>query len=206
MPKADLYNMEGNILGQVNLREDIFGQSVSEGLLYEVVRAYLLNQRLGCASTKDRGEVRGGGRKPWRQKGTGRARAGSRRSPLWKGGGTIFGPQPGLPQRIKISSQAKQKALRGALSEKAAQGNFIVLETLNLDKAKTSAMVELLNHLQLNRPLIVLDGNDQKILTASRNIKGLEVTNVDNLNPYLVIKHQKLLMTKAALARLEDSL
>ncbi|MEW5766091.1 MAG: 50S ribosomal protein L4 [bacterium] len=205
MPKADLYNMEGSILGQVSLKEDIFGQSVSEGLLYEVVRAYLLNQRLGCASTKGKAEVRGGGRKPWRQKGTGRARAGSTRSPLWKGGGTIFGPQPGQ-HRIRISAQAKQKALRGVLSEKVEQGNFRVLETLNLNEAKTSAMVELLNRLQLNRPLIVLDGNDQKILMASKNIKGLKVTGVDNLNPYLVIKHEKVLMTKAALARLEDSL
>lgn len=205
MQKVDVYNMEGTVVGEVGLKEKIFGQSVSEGLVYNVIRAYQLNQRLGCASTKNKSEVRGGGRKPWRQKGTGRARAGSRRSPLWKGGGTVFGPQSGM-HRIKIPVQARQKVLRGALSEKAVQGDLMVLETLNLEKAKTSMMVELLNRLKLNKPLVVLDGNDQKVLMASRNIKGLDITNVDNLNPYLLIKHQQVLMTKPALARLENSL
>lgn len=205
MPKIDVYDMEGTVVGEVGLKEEIFGQSVSEGLVYEVIRAYQLNQRLGCASTKSKGEVRGGGRKPWRQKGTGRARAGSRRSPLWKGGGTIFGPQPGA-RRIKVPVQAKLKVLRGALSEKAVQGNLMVLETLNLDEAKTSDMVELLNRLKLDKPLVVLDGNDQKVLMASRNIKGLDITTADNLNPYLVVKHQQVLMTKPALARLENAL
>jgi large subunit ribosomal protein L4 len=201
--QVNLYNIKGKILGQIELPKTIFSQKISEFAIYESVKAYLANQRLGTACTKTRAEVRGGGKKPWRQKGTGRARFGSIRNPIWRGGGVAFGPKP-HSFKIKIPAKVKQRALISALVDKAINKEIVVVDSLNIDRPKTSIMAEVLKNLNLSTPLIILEEPNKNLYLSVRNLKGTEVILASNLNTYKVLLHEKLLFTKKALDKLED--
>jgi len=201
--EVNLYNTNGDILDKIELPKTIFSQGISEAAVYEAVKAYLANQRLGTACTKTRGEVRGGGKKLWRQKGTGRARMGSSRNPIWRGGGVAFGPKP-HSFKIKLPAKVKQKALISALVDKAMNEKIMVVDSFKIDQPKTSTMVKILKNLNLSRPLIVLDQPDKNLYLSIRNLKGTDFTLASNLNAYEVLAHEKLVFTKKALAKLEN--
>jgi len=209
--ELNLYNIEGNILGRIVLPQAVFSQNsnsvtkqkVSESAVYESIKAFLANQRLGTATTKHRGEVSGSGKKPWRQKGTGRARSGSVRSPIWRGGGVVFGPRP-HSFKIKPPTKIKQKALISALVDKAINDKIIIVDSLKINEPKTSIMAKVFKTLNLQKPLIVVEEPDKNLYLSTRNLKGTEVILASNLNTYKVLAHEKLLFTKKALAKLED--
>lgn len=206
MPKLALYNIEGNQIGEVELRDDIFGIDVNEYVVHSVVKAQLANKRQGTHATKTRTYVRGGGRKPWRQKGTGRARAGSIRSPLWVGGGTVFGPQP-RSYRITIPKKVRRLALKSALSSKVKDNQIIVLDDLALSEAKTKVMANILKNLNVDRKalLVTAEGNET-VKRTSQNIAGVSSTAAKDLNVYDVLAHDKLVITKDAVAKVEEVL
>lgn len=199
----NLYNTKGNIVDKVELPKTIFNQKISEFAVYDAVKGYLANQRLGTACTKNRGEVQGSGKKPWRQKGTGRARVGSIRNPIWKGGGVIFGPRP-HSFKINVPTKVKQKALISALIDKAMNDKIVVVDSLKMEQPKTSIMANILKNLRLEKPLIVLEKSDKNLYLSIRNLKGTDVILSANLNPYKVLAHEKLLFTKKALSELEN--
>lgn len=187
-------------VGTVELPAAVFSEPLRRHLLYEAVCAYLAGARRGTASTKTKGEVRGGGRKPWRQKGTGRARVGSIRSPLWVGGGTVFGPKP-RSYKINLPKQARRAALRSALATKFRAGFFMVLDRLALPEPKTKHMVEVMKTLQLgDGALVVLEGRDRVVELASRNLKAIKVVPVQALNVHDVLRYRHLVMTQEAVA------
>ncbi|MEW6606750.1 MAG: 50S ribosomal protein L4 [bacterium] len=202
---VNLYNIKGDILEQIELPKTIFNQEISNGCIYDSVKAYLANQRHGTACIKHRGEVSGSGKKPWRQKGTGRARVGSSRNPIWKGGGVAFGPKP-HSFKIKIPDKINQKALISALIDKAINEKIVVVDSLKVESPKTSIMAKILKTLNLTKPLIVLDQPDKNLYLSVRNLKGTEMILASNLNPYKILLHEKLLFTKRALSKLEDRL
>lgn len=200
-----LYTQQGVESGKIDLPK-IFETKISQPLLHEVIVAYNSNQRFGTHSTKTRGEVSGGGAKPWREKGTGRARAGSIRSPLWRKGGIIFGPKP-RDYYQNISSKKRRQSLVMALSAQASNNNIIVLEDISLSEAKTKNMAEILKRLNIKKntnTLIILNNISKEIKLASRNIKNLKVLDIDNINTYLVLWAKKLLFTKDSLFKLEE--
>lgn len=204
MPKVPVYNMEGNQVGEIDLNEAIFGTEVNVPLLHQVVVAYEANRRQGTASTKTRGEVSGGGRKPWRQKGTGRARHGSIRSPIWVGGGVVFGPKP-RSYRQAIPKKMRRAALRSALSAKVGAGNVIVLDALNVPEIKTKTVATMLEKLNVTgRALIVTESPDRNLHLSSRNIPGVALRVAEGLNAYDVLKHEKLIITKDGVAKVEE--
>lgn len=206
MPKVAVYNIEGRQVGDIELNEAVFGADVNEALLHQVVVDQQANRRRGTAATKNRTQVRGGGRKPWRQKGTGRARVGSIRSPLWVGGGTIFGPSPRDYSR-RMPKKARRAALRSALSSKVADGSIIVLDELVLNEAKTRTMVGILNAVKAaKKPLVVLADWDENVNRAARNIPGVMVSKSLGLNVYDLLNHENLVITKDAVAMLEEVL
>jgi len=204
--ELSLYNIKGEEVGEFSLKDDIFNAKINKYLVHQVVKRYLADKRRGTASTKTRGEVSGGGAKPWRQKGTGRARAGSDRSPIWVGGGTVFGPQPrdysfSLPKKMKIA------AIKSILSDKMKNGEIIILDQLSLEDAKTKKMAEILKNLQaLEKPLIVIGKEDENIAKMVRNIKGAMVLPSSKINSYDLINHQKLIFTKEAIQKIEEVL
>ncbi|MDI6735111.1 MAG: 50S ribosomal protein L4 [bacterium] len=202
MYQTNLYSKEGKVLNQIQLPESIFSQKVSEPAVYDSIKAYLANQRLGTACTKTRGEVSGGGKKPWKQKGTGRARVRSTRNPIWRGGGVVFGPKP-HSFKIKLPKKVNRRALISALIDKAMNDKIVIIDSLALDKPKTSVMAKILKNLNLQNPLIILDESDTNLYLSVRNIEGADVILASNLNPYKVLLHEKLLFTKAALDKLE---
>lgn len=201
--EINLYNIKGQIVGQIILPKVIFSQDVSESAVYESIKAFLANQRLGTACTKHRGEVSGSGKKPWRQKGTGRARSGSIRSPLWKGGGIVFGPRP-HSFKIKLPSKINQKALISALVDKARHNELVIVDSLKINEPKTSLMTKVFKSLNLQKPLIIIEEPDKNLYLSIRNLKGTEVILASNLNTYKVLDHEKLLVTKKALTQLEE--
>ncbi|MBE3576789.1 MAG: 50S ribosomal protein L4 [Limnochordales bacterium] len=207
MPKAPLLNLEGETIGEIELPESVFGVEVNEALIHEAVIAQLARQRQGTASTKTRGEVSGGGRKPWRQKGTGRARQGSIRAPHWVGGGVVFGPKP-REYGYSLNKKARRQALRSALSGKARDGEILVVDDLRLAEPKTAAMARILKNLKVSTALIVLDGADaearRNVMLASRNIPGVSTLRAEDLNPYAVTAHRHLILSKAAVERVEE--
>lgn len=206
MPKVSVYNLEGQTVGEIELSDVVFGAPVNETLLHQAVVTYLANQRQGTASTKTRAEVRGGGRKPWRQKGTGRARQGSIRAPQWVGGGTVFGPKP-REYRLAMPKKARRAALRSALSAKVREGNLIVLESLTLPEPKTKLMAGVLGRLAAERkPLILLAERDRNVELSTRNLPGAATMQATDLNVYQVLSHEKLVLTKDAVAKLEEAL
>lgn len=206
MPKVSVYNLEGQAVGEIELSDTVFGAPVNEALLHEAVVMYLHNQRQGTASTKTRAEVRGGGRKPWRQKGTGRARHGSIRSPIWVGGGVTFGPKP-REFRKAMPKKARRAALRSALSSKVIAGDLIVLDELQMAEPKTKQMATILSRLNGERkPLIVMAERDRNVELSTRNLPGAETARARDINVYQVLNHNKLLLTRDAVALLEEAL
>lgn len=204
MPDILVRDSNNQVIETIRLRDDLFGGKVEEGTLHQVVVNFLANQRQGTHSTKTRGRVSGGGKKPYRQKHTGRARAGSIRSPLWRGGGTIFGPLP-RDYSYTVPQKMKRRALMTALLEKLSHDEVVVLDAIALEKPKTKEMVAMLKRLGLDqkRVLIVLPEKDESVIRSARNIPGIRVTRMMDLNTYDVLSAQTLLMTKDALQKME---
>jgi large subunit ribosomal protein L4 len=196
--------MEVHVI-QPELKEEIFAIKTRPHLLHQIVVMQLNNRRAGTAATKSKGFVRGGGKKPWRQKGTGRARAGSIRSPLWVGGGTIFGPQP-RDYSFRMPRKARKEALLSALSLKNRDGKIIVVDKLELEEAKTKHMVKALAELKVTSALIVISRPDATIERSSRNIPAVKVLRVEGLNVYDLVRYEHLILTEGALKLLEERL
>ncbi|MDI9439476.1 MAG: 50S ribosomal protein L4 [Limnochordia bacterium] len=205
MPKVAVYNMEGKQVGEIELNDAVFGVKVNQDLMHKAVLSHLANRRQGTASVKTRGLVQGGGRKPWRQKGTGRARQGSIRSPQWVGGGVVFGPTP-RDYSWRLPKKARRAALKSALSAKAAAGDILVLDQLTVEKPKTKVMAGVFEALDVRKPLLVTAEWDQNVELSVRNIPGAVVAKSVGLNVYDILNSEKLVMTKDAVARLEEVL
>ncbi|GAB4537416.1 MAG: 50S ribosomal protein L4 [Thermodesulfovibrionia bacterium] len=205
MPEVEVFNKENKAIGRIELPSEIFGVSVKKGLLHEVVRNYLANQRQGTASTKTRGLVSGGGKKPWRQKGTGRARHGSIRSPIWRGGGTVFGPMP-RDYSYRLPRKMKWSGLSSALSAKFLDGEVMVVDSLSVSEPKTRLFKEVLKGLGLNGNslLVVLPERDRTIELASRNIPRVHVTRLEELNVYSILSHEKVIFTMDAIEKMKE--
>lgn len=205
MPKVALYNMEGANVGEIELSDAIFASEVNKNVLHQVVVNYLANQRQGTQSTKTRTEVRGGGIKPWRQKGTGRARQGSIRSPQWTGGGVALGPKP-RDYRFSLNKKVRKLAFKSALAAKAQADEIIVIDGLKMDEIKTAKIASMLKALNVEKALIVTAENDTNIYKSARNIKNVSVSYVDVLNTYEILKHDKFVVAKEAIAKIEEVL
>lgn len=204
MPKVALYDITGSQIGDVELSDDIFGVEVNTHVMYEAVKNYLANQRQGTQSAKTRADVRGGGRKPWRQKGTGRARQGSIRSPQWKGGGVVFAPKP-RDYSYKLPKKIKRLALKSALSSKVQDQEIIVVDSLVLDKAKTKDMVKVLSNLKAGKKtLVVIPERDENLILAARNIPGVKTAYVNTINVYDILNCDSFLITKDAVNKVEE--
>lgn len=204
MPTVDVYKVDGNKAGTIDLNENVFGVEVNKDVMHEVVVNYLANQRQGTQSTLTRTEVRGGGIKPWRQKGTGRARQGSIRAPQWVGGGVAIGPKP-RDYRYSVNKKVRQLALKSALSSKVEENELIVLESLECSEYKTKQIAEMLKNLGVSeKALIVLPENDNKVVNSARNIRGVDTTFVGAINTYEVLNHTKCIILKDAVAKLEE--
>jgi len=202
---AKLYASDGSEKGTAPLPDDLFAQPVNEHLLWLSVKRHLGNQRQGTAKVKTRGEVSGGGRKPWRQKGTGRARAGSNTSPLWPGGGRAFGPKP-RDYRTDLPAKQRRAALMSALSLRAGENAIVVVESLAFDAPKTRTMAEVLKRAGLDgrRTLLVLDQADPNLIKSCRNIKNLRTTMAHQLNPYELLECESIMLTAGGLARVQE--
>jgi large subunit ribosomal protein L4 len=205
MPTIPVYNTQGSQVGEIALNEDVFGAKVNKALLHEAVTMQLASRRLGTSAVKNRAAVRGGGRKPWRQKGTGQARHGSRRSPIWKGGGVIFGPTP-RSFAYHLPKKARRQALKSALSAKVEAGELIVVEGLALSEPKTKIMVEILNKLRAEKALIVTAQADVNVSKSARNIPGVAIMASEGLNVYDILAHNNLVLTKDAVGKVEEAL
>ncbi len=204
MPTIDIYNAGGDVVGSMDLNENVFGADVRTDVMHEVVVNYLANQRQGTQSTKTRAEVRGGGIKPWRQKGTGRARQGSIRAPQWVGGGVALGPKP-RDYRYAVNKKVRRLALKSALSAKVQDSELIVLDAFEAPEIKTKQVAELLKNLKVTeKALIVLPENDKNIVASARNIKGVDTTYVGAINTYEVLSHTKCIILKDAVTKLEE--
>lgn len=203
MPTVDLFNREGQKVGDIQLSENVFAVEVNESVLHQVVVAQLANKRQGTQSTKTRAEVSGGGRKPWRQKGTGRARQGSTRAPQWIHGGIVFAPKP-RSYRMSIPKSMRRVAMKSALSSKVVENEIVVLENLELDMPKTKEMVKMLNTFETKKALIVVPESNENVYKSARNIQGATVIPVNNLNVYDILKHEKFIITKDAVAKIEE--
>lgn len=204
MPTVDIYNADGKVVGNMDLNENVFGVEVRPDVMHEVVVNYLANQRQGTQSTKTRTEVRGGGIKPWRQKGTGRARQGSIRAPQWVGGGVALGPKP-RDYRYSVNKKVRRLALKSALSSKVLENEVIVLDSFPCEEIKTKQVVNLLKNLNVNeKALIVLPENDKNTVLSARNIAGVDTTYVGAINTYEVLNHTKCIILKDAVAKLEE--
>ena len=203
MPQVAVYDISGKTVGQIKLSENTFGQPVNAAVLHEVVKAYLANQRQGTQSALTRAEVRGGGIKPWRQKGTGRARQGSTRAPQWRHGGVVFAPKP-RDYTIRVNRKVKRLAMKSALSSKVLDQDLIVFDALNLEAPKTKEMVKVLNAVDVKKALIVLAAPDETVERAARNIPGVKTTLVGTLNVYEILKYQKLILTKESAQKIEE--
>ena len=206
MPKVAVYNSANQQVGDIELNDSIFGVEMNAGLVHQAVVMQLASRRLGTHATKTRGLVRGGGRKPWRQKGTGRARSGSTRSPLWVGGGTVFGPQP-RSYAFRMPKKQRRLAIKCALSDKVASGDFIVLDDLQLDAPKTKSVVKMLGDFGVDaKSLIITLDENENVELSSRNIPGVKAINTMGLNVYDILNHTKLFITKAAIEKIEEVL
>lgn len=204
MPNVALYNMEGNQIGDIALSDAVFGQEVNKSVLHQVVVNYLANQRQGTQSTKTRSEVRGGGIKPWRQKGTGRARQGSIRAPQWIKGGIALGPKP-RSYSYTLNKKVKALALKSALSSKVAEQEIIVVDEIALAEIKTKAVANMLSSLNVNsKALIVTGEKNDNVVKSANNIPGVATAFTGSLNVYEILNHDKLIITKDAVSKLEE--
>ena len=203
MPKTTLYNTKAEKVGEIELNDLVFGIEANNEAMHTMVVNYLANQRQGTQSTKTRTEVRGGGRKPWRQKGTGRARQGSIRAPQWTGGGVALGPKP-RSYRFTVNKKLRRLALKSALSTKVAENEIIVIDDLTLDTFKTKEMAAILKAFEADNALVVTAGKDENVVRSAANIPGIETSMAENLNVYDVIKHSKFIVTKDAVSKIEE--
>ncbi len=204
MPTVAMYNINGDKVGDIELSENVFGAAVRSDVMHEVVVNYLANQRQGTQSTRTRSEVRGGGIKPWRQKGTGRARQGSIRAAQWVGGGVALGPKP-RDYSYSVNKKVKKLALKSALSSKVEDNELIVLDAMSFDEVKTKQVVEVLKNLGVTeKALFVLPENDKNVVLSARNIKGVDTTFVGAINTYEVLSHTKCIILKDAVTKLEE--
>ncbi|MCL2078095.1 MAG: 50S ribosomal protein L4 [Oscillospiraceae bacterium] len=204
MAKVSVYDMNGNEVSTLDLKDEVFGIEPNESILHASVVNYLANQRQGTQSTLTRTEVRGGGKKPWRQKGTGRARHGSTRSPQWRTGGVALGPKP-RNYRYSLNKKVRRIAMKSALSSKVQDGEMMILDNLKVDEYKTKTMVNLMNALKVDRKaLLVLDSVDEKIIKSARNIPGVKTTQVNTLNVYDILNYDKFIVVKDAVSKIEE--
>mgnify|MGYP000364735787 FL=1 len=203
MANVSVYNMEGKEVGAIELNDAVFGVEVNEHLVHLAVVAQLANKRQGTQKAKTRSEVSGGGRKPWRQKGTGHARQGSTRSPQWKGGGVVFAPTP-RDYTIRLNKKEKRAALRSALTSRVQDNKFIVVDELKFDEIKTKKFQNVMDNLKVSKALVVLADNDQNTVLSARNIAGVKTSQVGSINVYDILKYNTLVATKAAVASIEE--
>jgi len=203
MANVSVYNIEGKVVGSVELNEAIFGVEVNEHLVHLAVLQQLANKRQGTQSAKTRSEVSGGGRKPWRQKGTGHARQGSTRAPQWKGGGTVFAPKP-REYSFKLNRKEKRLALKSALTSRVEASKLYVLDELNFDSIKTKKMVSVLENLKINKALVVLGDKNENVVLSARNIPSVRTAFTNTINVYDILKYDTLVVTKDALAKIEE--
>ena len=203
MATVSVYNMEGQEVGTIELNDSIFAANINEHLVHMAVVNQLANNRQGTQSAKTRGEVRGGGRKPWRQKGTGHARQGSTRSPQWTGGGVVFAPKP-RDYSFKLNMKEKRAALKSVLTSKVNDKKFIVLDELKFDEIKTKKMVAVLNSLNVNKALVVLNDNDTTVIKSASNIPDVKTALTNTINVYDILKYDTVVVTKDAVATIEE--
>ena len=203
MANVSVYNIEGKEVGSIELNDAVFGVEVNEHLVHMAVVNQLANNRQGTQSAKTRSEVSGGGRKPWRQKGTGHARQGSTRSPQWTGGGVVFAPKP-RDYSFKMNKKEKRIALLSALSSKVADNKIVVLDAFNLDEVKTKKFAEVMSNLKVDKALVVIGGENKNVVLSGRNIPTVKVSATNEINTYDVLKYETLVVTKAAVEKLEE--
>ena len=203
MATVSVFNMEGKEVGKIELNDAVWGVSVNEHLVQLAVKSQLANNRQGNQKAKTRSEVSGGGRKPWRQKGTGHARQGSTRAPQWTGGGVVFAPVP-RDYSFKMNKKEKRAALMSALTSRVLEEKLVVLDELKFDEIKTKNMQNVLNNLKLDKALVVLDTPEQNVVLSARNIKNVKNLPAANLNVFDVLKYNTLVVTKAAVQKIEE--
>ena len=203
MANVSVFNMEGNEVGTMELNDAIFGAKVNEHLVHLAVVSQLANKRQGTQKAKTRSEVSGGGRKPWRQKGTGHARQGSTRAPQWTGGGMVFAPVP-RDYTIRLNKKEKRAALKSVLTSKVQENKFIVVDELKFDEIKTKAMKNVLANLKADKALVILNDNDQNVVLSARNIEGDETALTNTINVFDLLKHNTVVVTKAAVETIEE--
>ena len=203
MPTVGLFNIEGKKVGDVSLNEKVFNVEVNKAVLHQVVVAQLANKRQGTQSAKTRAEVRGGGIKPWRQKGTGRARQGSIRSPQWVGGGIVFAPKP-RDYRVSLPKSMRKVAMKSALTAKVMENEMIVLDSLVFDAPKTKDMVTMLKAFDVKKALIITAESNENVYKSGRNVEGIQVMPVNNINVYDLLKYDNLIITQDAVSKLEE--
>ena len=203
MANVSVYNMEGKEVGTLELNDAVFGVEVNEHLVHLAVVAQLANKRQGTQKAKTRSEVSGGGRKPWRQKGTGHARQGSTRSPQWKGGGVVFAPVP-RDYSFKLNKKEKRAALKSVLTSRVQDGKLIVVDELKFDEIKTKKFKAVMDNLKVSKALVVLADNDEKVVLSARNIPTVKTSQVNTINVYDILKGDTLVLTKDAVAKIEE--
>ena len=203
MANVSVYNIEGKEVGSIELNDAVFGVEVTEHLVHMAVVNQLADNRQGTQSAKTRSEVSGGGRKPWRQKGTGHARQGSTRSPQWTGGGVVFAPKP-RDYSFKMNKKEKRIALLSALSSKVADNKIVVLDAFNLDEVKTKKFAEVMSNLKVDKALVVIEGENKNVVLSGRNIPSVKVTATNEINTYDVLTFTTSVVTKAAVEKLEE--
>ena len=203
MANVPVYNMEGKEVDKIELNESIFGVEINEHLVHMAVLQQLANKRQGTQKAKTRSEVRGGGRKPWRQKGTGHARQGSTRSPQWTGGGVVFAPTP-RDYSFKLNKKEKRAALKSALTSRVVENKFVVVDELKMDEIKTKKFAEVLKNLNVEKALVVLNDMDEKVIASAANIPTVKTSQTNELNVFDVLKYDTVVVTKAAVATIEE--
>ncbi len=203
MSKVSIYNMKGSQVGEMELNEAVFGVEVNEHLVHMAVVSQLANNRQGTQSAKTRSEVSGGGKKPWKQKGTGHARQGSTRSPQWTGGGVVFAPKP-RDYSFKLNKKEKQLAIKSALTSRVQENKFIVIDELKLDGIKTKNFAEALDSLKVKKALVVLNENDKNVVLSAKNIPTVKTALTNTINVFDILKYDTIVIDKAAVATIEE--
>lgn len=203
MAKVSVYNIEGKEVGSLELNDDVFGVEMNEHLVHMAVVQQLANKRQGTQSARTRAEVRGGGRKPWKQKGTGHARQGSTRAPQWTGGGVVFAPKP-RDYSFKMNKQEKALAIKSALTSRVNESKFIVVDEMNFDEIKTKRFKAVLENLKLNKALVVLEEKNENVILSARNIPAVRTTLTNSINVYDILKYDTVVLTKGAVAKIEE--
>ena len=203
MSKVSVYNMEGQQVGELELNDAVFGVEINEHLVNQAVKLQLANKRQGTQSAKTRSEVSGGGRKPWKHKGTGHARQGSTRAPQWTGGGVVFAPKP-RDYSFKMNKKEKQLALKSVLTSRVQENKFIVVDAIKMDEIKTKTFVKALDSLKVSKALVVLNENDVNVVASAKNIPGVKTASAKTINVYDILKFDTLVIDKAAVATIEE--